>query len=79
MVRASEDARRARSFSRAGGITVLSLALAAAAVDADIGERLFVRTRAAWITFCGALSGRRRVVKRFGGRAKERAYRMYKA
>jgi hypothetical protein len=79
IVRASEDARRARSFSRAGGSTgvdVLPLPspLAAAAAEDDIVWWCSCSNSAEWIADCGALSGRRRVVKRFGGRANARVY-----
>jgi hypothetical protein len=85
-VRASEDARRARSFSKAGGSTGTAVLPFAAAADGDDDDddddwrssgRSCCRccsNSAEWIVDCGALSGRRRAVKRFGGRAKARVY-----
>ena len=83
IVRASDDANRARSFSKPGGstgIAVLPFApAAAAAADKDCRSssgsccRCW-NNRAEWIEDWGALSGRRRAVKRFGGRAKASVY-----
>ena len=56
IMRASREARRARSFSSAGGRT-LSL-------------REAFRRSAAWIAACGVLRGSCKEVKRLGGRAK---------
>jgi hypothetical protein len=79
IIRASGDARRARSFSKAGGSTGTAVLPFAAAADNDCRSSVesFCRCcskSAEWIVDWGALSGRRRDVKRFGGRAKTRVY-----
>jgi hypothetical protein len=80
IVRASDDAKRARSFSKAGGSTgnaVLPFAATAADNDCRSSSGSFCRccsNSAEWIVGWGALSGRRRDVKRFGGRAKTSMY-----
>jgi hypothetical protein len=71
MVRASEDARRVRSFSSAGGRTGW--------VPAPVDELLPLLLRAssaAWIVDCGAFNGRCNAVKRLGGRARTMLYKM---
>ena len=65
IVRASEDAKRARSFSSPGGRT--------SCVPMD---DLSFRASAAWIADCGAFSGRCNAVKRLGGRANTELYKM---
>jgi hypothetical protein len=70
--RALEDARHARSFSMAGGSSGAALPFAAIVNDDSDDEKQwpFGYRSTVRIAYCGALSERRGVVKRFVGACK---------
>ena len=72
IVRASKDARRARSFSRPGGSSGIAAPPLAVEVVVVVDDMKSRRKSTARIADCEALIGRWSVVKRFGGRANAR-------